>query len=139
MHKKSNSLKSDVMTKYFIKGGRNNNSNQEELLNKSADDNHHISNRPISSSQANRRNENGDGYDKTQNLSGTNFSGVNYGGINNQDKGNIKVNSFLNSKNQGTIGLLNNNIDNRKNLNDKIMNKYKKSNIYGTSGSGNTK
>lgn len=140
LHKKSNSLKSDVMNKYFIKGGRNNSVNNEDLLNKSAGDgdNSHISNRQISSSQQRRGADLGDYGDKMQNLSGTNFHGYNGGGDKlGTNNGNIKVNSFLNSKNSGAMGMLSNNIDNRKNLNEKILNKYKKSGIYGNAGGNN--
>lgn len=130
LHKKSNSLKSDVMTKYFIKGGRNHSATPEDVMNKSLDNNeaHHVSNRQISSSQQ-RRNNNDDYGEKLLNLSGSNFN-------NSYDKANVKVNSFLGPKTSAPIGMLNNSIDNRKNLNDKIMSKYKKSiNTYSNNNS----
>ena len=127
------------MNKYFIKGGRNGGSEvHNELLNKSADEQNNIGSRQISSSQQDRRNMGSGNHENFNNLSGTNFNQGNQGhhhSSNNQSNNNIttnnvKVNSFLNNKSPPGMNVLNN-CEQRKNLNDKIMNKYKKTGLLG--------
>lgn len=136
LHKKSNSLKSDVMTKYFLKGGRNQSAHPDNEANKTnldQSENHHVSNRQISSSQQ-RRNNQDDYQEKLLNLSGSNFNQS----FDKAANPNVKMNSFLGPKTSAPIGMLNNSIDNRKNLNDKIMSKYKKS-VGGVYSQNNSK
>ena len=124
MHKKSSSLKADVMNKYFIKGGRSGADGHNEILNRSADDGHHGSGRHVSSSQQDRRNlSSGDQENFNNFAQGPHPSG---------GSGGVKVNSFLGSKNPPGMNMLNN-CEPRKNLNEKIMNKYKKTSLLGGS------
>jgi hypothetical protein len=130
LHKKSNSLKADVMNKYFIKGGRaGSNDGHHDIINRSADDGHHVSGRHVSSSQQDKRNLSS-GDQETFGQFGQGNAPHPSGG-----SGGVKVNSFLGSKNPPGLSMLNN-CEPRKNLNDKIMNKYKKTSLLGGSKLG---